>query len=59
MDATRNSVEYSAAVEAMLNELGDPVTHLLDIPVAGSGKFPVIGGTSAQTTPEVHHEQFP
>jgi signal transduction histidine kinase len=26
-------VEYSAAVEALLNELGDPVTHVLDIPV--------------------------
>ena len=32
VDAARNGAEYSAAVEGMLNELGDPVTHVLTVP---------------------------
>jgi C-terminal processing protease CtpA/Prc len=32
VDAARTSVEYSAAVESMLSELGDPVTHVLNVP---------------------------
>jgi hypothetical protein len=32
VDAARDRVEYSAAVEGMLNELGDPVTRVLNIP---------------------------
>jgi C-terminal processing protease CtpA/Prc len=33
VDAARNGAEYSAAVEGMLNELGDSVTHVLDVSV--------------------------
>src|SRR5208283_1394038 len=32
VDAARTSAEYSAAVESMLSELGDPVTHVLNVP---------------------------
>jgi len=32
VDAARDNMEYSAAVEGMLKELGDPVTRVLDIP---------------------------
>ena len=32
VNAARNSAEYSAAVEDMLNVLGDPVTCVLDVP---------------------------
>ena len=33
VDAARNGAEYSAAVEGMLNELGDPVTRVLNRPM--------------------------
>jgi C-terminal processing protease CtpA/Prc len=33
VDAAQSAVEYSAAVEGMLNDLGDPVTHVLNAPV--------------------------
>jgi C-terminal processing protease CtpA/Prc len=33
VDAARNGEEYAAAVEGMLNELGDPVTHVLNASV--------------------------
>jgi C-terminal processing protease CtpA/Prc len=36
VNAARNGVEYSAAVEGMLNELGDPVTRVLNLPVLAS-----------------------
>jgi C-terminal processing protease CtpA/Prc len=36
--AARNGAEYSAAVEGMLNELGDPVTHVLNAPVPAPAK---------------------
>jgi C-terminal processing protease CtpA/Prc len=36
VDAARNGVEYSAAVEGMLSELADPVTRVLDLPVPPS-----------------------
>jgi C-terminal processing protease CtpA/Prc len=32
VNAARNGAEYSAAVEDMLNALGDPVTRVLDVP---------------------------
>jgi hypothetical protein len=32
VDAARSSADYSAAVESMLSELGDPVTHVLNVP---------------------------
>ncbi len=32
VDAARDRAEYSAAVEGLLNELGDPVTRVLNIP---------------------------
>jgi len=34
VDAARDRVEYSAAVEGMLDELGDPVTRVLNIPAS-------------------------
>jgi hypothetical protein len=34
VNAARNGVEYSAAVEGMLNEIGDPVTRVLNVAVA-------------------------
>lgn len=36
VNAARNSAEYSAAVEDMLNALGDPVTRVLDVPAPTS-----------------------
>jgi C-terminal processing protease CtpA/Prc len=36
VDAARNGEEYAAAVEGMLNELGDPVTHVLNASVPTS-----------------------
>lgn len=36
VNAARNSAEYSAAVEVMLNLLGDPVTRVLDVPAPTS-----------------------
>ena len=35
VEAARNGAEYSAAVEAMLRELGDPVTRVLNTPIPG------------------------
>ena len=32
VDSARTSAEYSAAVESMLSELGDPITHVLNAP---------------------------
>jgi len=32
VDVARTSAEYSAALESMLSELGDPVTHVLNAP---------------------------
>lgn len=37
VDAARNGVEYSAAVEGMLYELGDPVTRVLNVPALAPG----------------------
>ena len=36
VNAARNGAEYSAAVEGMLNELGDPVTHVLNASVGAA-----------------------
>src|ERR1035438_6753429 len=36
VDAARNGAEYSAAVEGMLTELGDPVTHVINAPIPAS-----------------------
>ncbi|MGA7382273.1 MAG: S41 family peptidase, partial [Terriglobales bacterium] len=36
VDAARNGEEYATAVEGMLNELGDPVTHVLNASVPPS-----------------------
>ena len=36
VDAARNGAEYAAAVERMLNELGDPVTHVINPPILAS-----------------------
>jgi C-terminal processing protease CtpA/Prc len=36
VNAARNSAEYSAAVQDMLNVLGDPVTRVLDVPAPTS-----------------------
>ena len=33
VDAARTPAEYSAAIESMLNELGDPATHVLTAPL--------------------------
>lgn len=37
VDTARNAAEYSAAVEGMLNELGDPVTHVIKASAPASG----------------------
>jgi len=47
VDAARNGAEYSAAVEGMLNELGDPVTRVLDVPVSA----PANSSPSAERQP--------
>jgi C-terminal processing protease CtpA/Prc len=36
VNAARNGAEYSAAIEDMLNALGDPVTRVLDVPAPTS-----------------------
>lgn len=46
VDAARDGVEYSAAVEGMLNELGDPVTRVVDVP----------SPPSANTSPSVERQ---
>jgi hypothetical protein len=45
LDAARNGEEHAAAVEGMLNELGDPVTHVLNASV------PTSPSSSAQRQP--------
>lgn len=39
VNAARNGAEYSAAIEDMLNALGDPVTRVLDVPAPASTSF--------------------
>jgi hypothetical protein len=45
VNAARGRVEYAAAVEAMLNELGDPVTRVLEVPA------PANSSSSAERQP--------
>ncbi len=47
VDAARSGAEYSAAVEGMLNELGDPVTHVLNVPAPA----PESSSSSAERQP--------
>jgi len=51
-NAARDGKEYSAAVEYMLQKLGDPVTHVLDDPV-GVTKNPT---SSAERQPTFHSQ---
>lgn len=50
LNAARNSAEYSTAVGAMLNELGDPVTRVLNI----SASAPTGSSQSGERQPTFH-----